>query len=352
MACKSLSISLRVWFIGMLFFAGAVAHGQTLPADQSPQQFCKEGEYCLLAPLPLSESGALVGSTDVGSYIKNVVRLTIALAGALAVLQIIFAGFQYITTEAMSGKSSARKDINNALIGLMLAIGAYVILNTINPRLVNFDLNIANQKIGGAFDPNSGTIDANDPNASSTPATPGAPCPNCTAITDTDTSIPHKPVGAGCKSPGPCYIENRLAGGLQKLAAVAKSEHVDWWVTEMYPPTATHTSSCHRDTPNAGKCVDAALRGISASDPNAAGWVIRFSRLVAQNVNNSSNAFQWEVPTQNQLTFWTDAIKAWMKAHPGDPETSWGNDTIKRFVVNPCPTCSLHIHINSPSLNQ
>ena len=94
-------------------------------------------DYELLAPLP----GYVEDITTAGPYIEGIFTLIIAVAVGLAVLMIIFGGIKYMSTDAIGGKSDAKSTIQNALWGLLLAISAWLILNTINPDLVNFNLN-------------------------------------------------------------------------------------------------------------------------------------------------------------------------------------------------------------------
>jgi hypothetical protein len=103
---------------------------------------CVAGEYCLLAPLPLNNGNLVKDSTKITEYIPQVLRLVIALAGAMAVIMLIFAGFQYISSEGFGKKSDAKEKIQNALLGLLLVIGSYSILYTINPDLLTLNLNI------------------------------------------------------------------------------------------------------------------------------------------------------------------------------------------------------------------
>src|SRR3989344_4832352 len=100
-------------------------------------------EYELLGPIPLSGvDSAPTDETTAELYIKGVFMLIIAIAGGLAVVRIIFGGIQYMSTDAFEGKSDAKNTIQNAIWGLLLAISAWLILFTINPDLIKFDLTI------------------------------------------------------------------------------------------------------------------------------------------------------------------------------------------------------------------
>jgi len=71
-------------------------------------------------------------------YFKAVYQWSIPAIGTIAVVMIIVAGFQWMLAAGNASKiSQAKERITNALIGLVLVIGAYTILNFINPDLVH-----------------------------------------------------------------------------------------------------------------------------------------------------------------------------------------------------------------------
>ena len=111
--------------------------------------------YKLLTPLPCDnktpgcENGELKyfdpASNDkenskLGEYLNIMLRIFIGICAVLAVIMIVMGGIEYMTTELISSKEEGRKRITNAIFGLLLALGAYTLLNTINPDLLNTDL--------------------------------------------------------------------------------------------------------------------------------------------------------------------------------------------------------------------
>lgn len=97
--------------------------------------------YTLLAPLPgLPET--LDGDNILGTYLPAIFKLAIGLAAVTAVVMIVISGFQYMSSDAIMGKTAGKERAKNAVIGLILIIVSWLILNEINPNLLNvsFDL--------------------------------------------------------------------------------------------------------------------------------------------------------------------------------------------------------------------
>lgn len=93
--------------------------------------------YTLLVPLP-QEGGDLKEDVSLDDYLAWVYKFTLYLAAFLAVMQITIGGVMFIASGASEKTRSAAKDkIWNAIYGLILAFGAYLILYTINPQLVS-----------------------------------------------------------------------------------------------------------------------------------------------------------------------------------------------------------------------
>ncbi len=109
---------------------------------------CPKGEYCLLVPLPGFGSSINTNTTSVGSYLGIILKIAIALAGVLAVVMIVVGGIQYMSTDSMGEKAGGKERMTNAILGLLMALGSYALLNTINPDLLNINININKVTIG------------------------------------------------------------------------------------------------------------------------------------------------------------------------------------------------------------
>ena len=88
-------------------------------------------QYELIAPF-----GTLSGCVDLTSYLSGMFQTVIGIAGVLAVVMIVICAIRLMGTASVSGKSEAKGCITNALFGVLIAIGSWLILNTINPLLL------------------------------------------------------------------------------------------------------------------------------------------------------------------------------------------------------------------------
>lgn len=75
--------------------------------------------------------------SPLGNFLRGLFTILIIIAGLLAFIMIVIGGITYATTDAFSGKSAGKEMMLNAVFGLILALGAWIILNTINPNLAS-----------------------------------------------------------------------------------------------------------------------------------------------------------------------------------------------------------------------
>lgn len=78
-----------------------------------------------------------------GKYLNAMIKLFIGLCAVTAVVMIIIGGLEYSTSELSSNKADGKDKIQNALLGLLLALMSWLLLNTINPDLLNTDVDLA-----------------------------------------------------------------------------------------------------------------------------------------------------------------------------------------------------------------
>lgn len=85
--------------------------------------------------------------SDFSGYINALYIFAITIGALLAVLKLVAAGVKYMFSDIVTNKEAAKNDIKGALLGLLIVIGAVVILDTINTDLTDVDLNIENVEV-------------------------------------------------------------------------------------------------------------------------------------------------------------------------------------------------------------
>ncbi len=92
-------------------------------------------KYNLIQPLPGIQS-----TPSFPDYIVKIIPIILGLAAVLAVVKIVWAGIRWgASLGNASAITEAKEDIWQAILGLALAIASWLILNTINPNLVNLN---------------------------------------------------------------------------------------------------------------------------------------------------------------------------------------------------------------------
>lgn len=80
-------------------------------------------------------------TTSVPEYFKYIFNFLIWISGLIALVVLVYAGFQYFTSAGSPERiNDAKSRISAALLGLLILFGSYLILITINPDLIVFHL--------------------------------------------------------------------------------------------------------------------------------------------------------------------------------------------------------------------
>src|ERR1035437_595809 len=122
---------------------GCIQAGGTWTSNNPTSSPETSTTYHFLAPIGGVQDFNYGESTSLASYVNLIIKILIGLAAVLAVIMIILGGIQYMGSELISSKEEGKKKITNALIGLVVALGAYLLLFTINPNLLNVNPQIA-----------------------------------------------------------------------------------------------------------------------------------------------------------------------------------------------------------------
>jgi hypothetical protein len=149
-------------FIFCLFLASsamAVESSVELQASgsKSPLQRATT-EYRMLAPLGnlIGTNGVLdIANGGLSTYLNTMFRVGIIVATALAIIMITMGGLKYASTDAINGKSEGKTMIQQALLGLVLALMSVLLLQQINPALLKSDLGLQDIKINSKINTTS-----------------------------------------------------------------------------------------------------------------------------------------------------------------------------------------------------
>lgn len=113
----------------------------------------QEETYRFLAPIGgFGEEVDVTSEDSFANYIQTGITIMIGFAVMAAIVLIIAAGFQYMTSTSQGATTQAKQTMSNAILGLVLALMAVVILQTINPNLVELNAVDTVTTSGSSFD--------------------------------------------------------------------------------------------------------------------------------------------------------------------------------------------------------
>ena len=123
-----------VVFVG--FGISRNARAQTTSSQIVDVNFpCPDGSFGL---------GSCPPSTDIPSYINNLYKFAVGIAGLLALGMIVAGGVYYTVSAGSSDKQREAKDmITSAVWGVVLLFASYMILNTVNPQITLLNINFS-----------------------------------------------------------------------------------------------------------------------------------------------------------------------------------------------------------------
>ncbi|MFA5133556.1 MAG: pilin [Patescibacteria group bacterium] len=100
--------------------------------------FCYAAQPKVNLQVAIGGKNTVAGLTD---YIPSVYNYALSIVSILAIIMIMVGGLRYLTAGGDSGKiGSAKETILGAVIGLFLAFGSYLLLQTINPALTELKM--------------------------------------------------------------------------------------------------------------------------------------------------------------------------------------------------------------------
>jgi hypothetical protein len=177
---------LNIFFLTLGLFASLIA----IPAFA-------QTHITIATSVPGNYGAAAAGSSP-GAYIANFYIFALIIGGILAFGVVVYGGVKYMASAGNpSGQSDAKEWIEAALLGLLLLVGVYFVLDVINPQLLN--LNLPTLTAVNIVAPSSGTGSGPGGGGSS-----GNPSARCTA-----------------PASGPCSVANLQTTCMGSNAAMA-----------------------------------------------------------------------------------------------------------------------------------
>jgi hypothetical protein len=123
----------------------------------APGFSCDASGTCTYTPLePLSPAQS--GTLSMADFVKELFRILFSISGLIAVVALTAGGIQYMVSEVPGVKAASLDRIKASMYGILILIGSYMLLYTINPQLLEFRLGSLNQPSSGSA--GSGGTDA------------------------------------------------------------------------------------------------------------------------------------------------------------------------------------------------
>jgi len=95
-------------------------------------------------PLPPAPGGATLNPDSIDSLFTYIYNFGLGLGGLFAFFRLVYAGILWGSEgSGISAKADAKNTIINTIFGLLLLLFSWVILNTINPQILNLNLSIS-----------------------------------------------------------------------------------------------------------------------------------------------------------------------------------------------------------------
>lgn len=128
-------------------------------------------------PLEALQNGTFSygGNTPLSTYLSQAYTLLVTVSSLLAVVFLVVGGVRYMLSEAFTDITKAKKQMWSAMWGLVIILGSFLILYSINPNLLNFSLLIPPvAQTPSGFSPVTSGVSTGNNNSLSCPAS----CPS------------------------------------------------------------------------------------------------------------------------------------------------------------------------------
>jgi hypothetical protein len=129
---------LQIVTVGFMMVGSLILPLHALAQNATPSDcgdFKAQGPLCL-PQSPFANNNGLVNSTSATDLVAKVINLALYFSGIVAVVFIIIGGFYFMTARGNEEQAtSGRKTLTYAIIGLVIIIFSFVIVNVITNQL-------------------------------------------------------------------------------------------------------------------------------------------------------------------------------------------------------------------------
>jgi hypothetical protein len=95
------------------------------------------------APLSGPTLPLIPANPTLPQVLNAIMGWSVGLAAILAVIMLAIGGFNYMTSESVFKMGDAKEKISNAIIGLLIVLGAVFLLGYINPEITSMNLDFS-----------------------------------------------------------------------------------------------------------------------------------------------------------------------------------------------------------------
>ena len=207
-------------------------------------------------------------SNNIGEYLNVIFKLAIGICALLAVIMLIINGITYMGDESIFSKTEAKSKMYSAIIGLLIALGAWALLNTINPALtglggINIDpasVDVETQPLVKNDPYTEGTTTSKCPEGIVTAVTVNGNIPICKSLQGQLVAIIAKAKTVGINLFGYGYRSKATQEGLRSKNCGGASSVYNT-TAQCSPQTAIPGTSMHEN----GLAVDFRCDGVQIS---------------------------------------------------------------------------------------
>jgi hypothetical protein len=230
---------------------------------------------------------------------NNLVTWLIGAMVSICAIAIVVGGLRMVTAGGDTGAlESAKGLIKNAVIGFIILLAAWLIIDTILKVLLQGSANGTDAAQIEGYGPWNGISCTAQPTVTTGPGVQGAAGSGTqgtvvagggctTSCTTVPTGITVK--SGACSGGSACTVSSVISGNLTTLDQKLDAAGLNWQVTEAFPPTVPHQNPCHQN----GTCIDA---GFTAGTPPTAANISTF----ITNAGTSGMRAVWEVKTKEE----------------------------------------------------